>query len=253
MYDSEATQSIKIVSDEIEEGGVIDFYDLESAGATRVMRLASGENDGSVKGHGIVSLYNEHGTRTIKMDGQASTGDHAHITMWDGSGSGESTIQINSNWASSGSSRIVTDVLQIKGGSDLCEGFDIVHSDEATPGMLVSIDPEGIGSLKVTDEPYDKKIAGIISGAKGINPGMIMNQENSIANGSRSIALAGRVYVLASLENGNITPGDLLTSSSQRGYAMRVDSSNPSHGAIIGKAMTTVDEEGYVLVLVNLQ
>ena len=252
MYDHLAHESLKLISKGVEEGAVIDLFDIENGAGTRVLRLASGENDGSVAGHGIASFYNEHGIRTIKIDGQAGFGDHAHITMWDGSSS-SSSIQINSNFGGTGNSRIVTDVLQIAGGSDLCEGFDISGEEKISPGMLVSIDPHGKGTLQITNEKYDKKFAGIVSGANGINPGMIMNQEASIASGNQSIALAGRVYVYASTEGGTIQPGDLLTSSSTPGYAMKSNHAKKSQGAIIGKAMTTIDENGFVLVLVNLQ
>ena len=253
LYDHLANRSLVMRSSGVEEGAVIDLHDIENGADTRVLRLASGENDGTVAGHGIATFYNEHGTRTIKIDGQAGLDNHAHITMWDGEPGTASSIQINSNWAGSGNSRVVTDVLQITGGSDLCEGFEVKDDNPITPGMLVSIDPLGLGSLQITKEKYDKKIAGIVSGANGVNPGMIMNQEASIASGSQSIALAGRVYVYANTEGGNIEPGDLLTSSSTPGYAMKSNHVKKSQGAIIGKAMTTIDENGFVLVLVNLQ
>ena len=253
LYDHLANRSLVMRSSGVEEGAVIDLHDIENGADTRVLRIASGEDDGTVAGHGIATFYNEHGTRTIKIDGQAGLDNHAHITMWDGDPGSASSIQINSNWAGSGNSRIVTDVLQIKGGSDLCEGFEVEDEIEVIPGMLVSIDPTGKGSLQITKEKYDKKIAGIVSGANGVNPGMIMNQEETIASGSQSIALAGRVYVYANSEGGNIQPGDLLTSSSTPGYAMKSNHAKKSQGAIIGKAMTTVDENGFVLVLVNLQ
>jgi hypothetical protein len=62
------------------------------------------------------------------------------------------------------------------------------------------------------------------------------------------------VYVLATTANGAIAPGDLLTTSDLPGYAMKATDRERSPGAIIGKAMTGLDEgEGLVLVLVNLQ
>lgn len=155
-----------------------------------------------------------------------------------------------------GDGRVITGELQIKGGSDLAENFDI-SEDEGNyvkPGMLVSIDIEKEGLLCITNQATDKKIVGVISGANGIKPGMLMGQQGTIAYGKYPIALAGRVYVLCNNEGGEINPGDFLTSASQRGYAKKASNLGDAQGAIIGKAMGKADSKtGYVLVLINLQ
>jgi len=154
----------------------------------------------------------------------------------------------------SGDSRIIVDELQIVGGSDFAENFDIIKNDvQPIPGMVVSIDPSSSGKLIVAAEAYDKKVAGIISGANGVETGVMMGQKGSVANGDYPIALSGRVYVYANDENGEIKPGDFLTSSSVLGHAMKVTDHTLAMGSVIGKAMTKVDENGFVLVLVNLQ
>ena len=72
--------------------------------------------------------------------------------------------------------------------------------------------------------------------------------------GDTPVALTGRVYVKATSESGPIAPGDRLTTSSTPGHAMRVDDDARAPGCVIGKAMTALDDEtGLVLVLVNLQ
>jgi hypothetical protein len=146
-------------------------------------------------------------------------------------------------------------VLEIIGGSDLSERFD-VHGATARiePGMVVSIDPEHEGRLTVSGEPYDHRVAGVISGAGGVRPGMLMGQNGSIATGDQPVALTGRVYCRATAANGPIVPGDLLTTSSIPGHAMRVADPSRAAGAILGKAMGSLAEgEGLVLVLVGLQ
>lgn len=147
-----------------------------------------------------------------------------------------------------------TNVLQVLGGSDLSEGFD-VGGDEIEPGTVVSIDPANPGKLIAATCAYDKKVAGIVSGAGGVNVGMIMGQEGSIANGSHPVALSGRVYCKANGGANGIEPGDLLTSSDETGRAMKAVDHDSAQGAIIGKAMTALKpgESGLVLVLVNLQ
>ena len=65
------------------------------------------------------------------------------------------------------------------------------------------------------------------------------------------LALIGRVPVKATTENGPIRVGDLLTSSFKPGYAMRCDSPQKCEGAIIGKALESLDEgEGVIMMLV---
>ena len=145
-----------------------------------------------------------------------------------------------------------TNVLQITGGSDLAEPF--AASGVIKPGMVVAIDPERPGRLRIADKAYDHTVAGIVSGANGINPGLTMWQQGTAADGSLPVALTGRVYSWADASNGPISPGDLLTSSSTPGHAMKVTNHAKAHGAIIGKAMTKLEQgKGLVLVLVTLQ
>ena len=81
----------------------------------------------------------------------------------------------------------------------------------------------------------------------------MMGQKGSIADGDFQVALSGRVYVYANAEGGAIKPGDLLTTSSTKGEAMKVNNYMKAQGSVIGKAMTKIDKNGFVLVLVNLQ
>ena len=148
-------------------------------------------------------------------------------------------------------------VLQITGGADLSEQFSIQGVEEnsaPTPGMVVSIDAKNPGNLVVSQQSYDHRVAGIISGAGGIQPGMMMGQKGSAADGTNPVAMTGRVYCLADTSNGAIEPGDLLTTSSLPGHAMKVEDYTKAAGAVIGKAMTPLIEgSGLVLVLVTLQ
>lgn len=151
-----------------------------------------------------------------------------------------------------------TGILTITGGSDLAEPFHISAAEKLgaiEPGMVASIDMENPGQLRISSKPYDRTVVGVISGAGGINPGMIMQQnDNAFANGEHPIALTGRVFVQADTSNGAIQPGDLLTTSSTPGHVMRVTDHAKAVGAIIGKAMTGLDSEsGLVLMVVALQ
>lgn len=148
-----------------------------------------------------------------------------------------------------------TKVLEILGGSDLSERFDV--SDEGgalEPGTVVCIASEHEGRLEPSGTAYDRRVAGIVSGAGGVQTGMLMGQAGSVADGAHPVALSGRVYCRATAANGAIRPGDLLTTSDVRGLAMRVDDFARAQGAVLGKAMGSLDRgEGLVLVLVGLQ
>lgn len=146
------------------------------------------------------------------------------------------------------------DVLEIEGGADLSEGFDVAD-DHATPGMVVVIDPQHPGRLRLTTQAYDRKVAGIIAGAGGVKPGMVMKQAGSAADGEHPVALTGRVYCLVDAAEHAVAPGDLLVTSATPGHAMKAADHERSQGAIIGKAMTPLakGEVGLVLVLVSLQ
>jgi len=145
--------------------------------------------------------------------------------------------------------------LEISGGCDLSEKFNVNSGDAAIdPGYVVSIDPQHPGELRVSSAAYDRTVAGIISGANGVNTGMIMGQSGSVADGNQPVALTGRVWTWCNASNGSIQPGDLLTTSDFPGQAMKVLDYPRAQGAIIGKAMTPLSEgNGLVLVLVSLQ
>ncbi|MCL4708991.1 hypothetical protein KJ068_27845 [bacterium] len=146
-----------------------------------------------------------------------------------------------------------TKVLEITGGGDLAEPFEISETQPIPQGALVIIDEENPGQLKLSHQAYDKRVAGVVSGAGGINPGITLTQEGML-EGGQNVALAGRVYALATAANGPIRPGDLLTTSEVPGHAMKATDRELWPGAVIGKAMSKLESgEGLVLVLVNLQ
>ena len=145
-----------------------------------------------------------------------------------------------------------TKVLSITGGSDVAEPFPMASAN-IPKGSVVVIDAQHNGQLKVSDQPYDTRVAGIISGAGGINPGLSLNQSDVLGEG-QNVALSGRVYVLADAMTAPIHPGDLLTTSDVPGHVMKVSDHARAQGAVIGKAMSVLDKgRGLVLVLVSLQ
>jgi len=148
--------------------------------------------------------------------------------------------------------------LQILGGSDLAEPFEIngATADAAIiPGMVVVIDETRPGELTLSGGAYDTRVAGVISGANGLNPGMVMRAEGQEhADGQHPVAMTGRVWCWVDATNGAVKPGDRLTTSATPGHAMKASDAVLAPGSVIGKAMTGLSEgRGLVLVLVNLQ
>jgi hypothetical protein len=222
-----------------------------SAPATRLQ--VDGGSDASLTGGGFILAGPTNGLNVVIDNNEImarSNGQIAALSLNHNGG------EVRIGQGSGGTGRLVTPVLQITGGSDLAEGFDVASVDGVAPtaGMLVSIDPDHPGKLLVASKAYDPTVAGVISGANGIRPGMVMGQESSIADGRLPVALTGRVYVRVDTRFAGIEPGDLLTTSDRPGHAMKAIDRERAHGAIIGKAMTRIaqGEEGMVLVLVNL-
>ena len=116
--------------------------------------------------------------------------------------------------------------------------------------MLI-IDQDNPGKLTACSQPYDKKVAGIVAGAKGLGSGVRLGAERFDCD----VALAGRVYCNVDASDVAVEPGDLLTTSGTAGYALRVTDYAAAQGAILGKAMEGLERgtKGQILVLVTLQ
>lgn len=168
---------------------------------------------------------------------------------------GQEEIIITANHDGTHIGRVTTPVLEITGGADLSEQFDLGNASLLTkPGMVVSIDPLNPGKLTLSDKAYDRKVAGVLSGAGGVKTGMLMGQRGTEADGELPVALVGRVYVWADASSAPIEPGDMLTTSDLPGHAMKVTDFGQATGAILGKAMTGLSEgQGLILTLVTLQ
>ncbi len=163
-------------------------------------------------------------------------------------------LNFGSDWANTviGGANVSVCTLTIRGGCDLAEPF-LIKEATIEKGAVVVIDREHPGRLQRSTHAYDKRVAGIVSGANGISPGIALKQEGALDQGE-NVALTGRVYVQADASFGEIEPGDLLTTSDTPGHAMKVTEHSKAQGAVLGKAMSTLKEgKGMVLVLVTLQ
>ena len=109
------------------------------------------------------------------------------------------------------------------------------------------------GKLQPSQNSYDKRVAGVVSGAGDYKPGIVLDKQSSTHN-RQPIALLGKVYCKVDASHAAIAIGDLLTTSPTPGHAMRADDPSRAFGSVIGKALRPLrDGLGLIPVLIALQ
>jgi hypothetical protein len=145
--------------------------------------------------------------------------------------------------------------LQVEGdiflpGADCAEHFDFRDPEHIEAGDVVVINREG--TLEQSSTAYDKKVAGVVSGAGKYRPGIVLDKQT--AQNRLPVALVGKVYCKVDAQYGHIEVGDMLTSSPTAGHAMKAQDPARSFGTVIGKALGgLVVGKGLVPMLVCLQ
>ena len=133
---------------------------------------------------------------------------------------------------------------------DCAEDFDVA-SDLVVPGTVMVIGANG--TLRESDRAYDRRVAGIVAGAGDCKPAIVLGRRCD-SSGRLPVALTGRVYCRVEAETAAIDVGDLLTTSSLAGHAMKAGDPARAFGAVIGKAMEPLARgRGLIAVLVSLQ
>lgn len=181
----------------------------------------------------------------VRVDGQiATTGD---LTIGDQGFGVEATI--NGNLRVVGQITATVDI--VLEGADCAEEFDIAGTEPVEPGTVMVLDPDG--ALMPCALPYDKCAAGIVSGAGTYRPGLVLDRKASVAN-RMPIALLGKVFCKVDAADSPIEIGDLLTTSSTLGHAMKACDRRRAFGAVIGKALRPLASgRGLIPVLVAMQ
>jgi hypothetical protein len=136
-------------------------------------------------------------------------------------------------------------------GGDCAEEFDVGEAESIEPGTVMVLGEEGV--LKPSDRAYDKRVAGVVSGAGGYRPGIVLDKQP--AHGNRSpIALLGKVFCKVDAKYAPIEVGDLLTTSATSDHAMKAGDPFRAFGSVIGKALRPLpDGQGLIPVLIALQ
>jgi len=135
--------------------------------------------------------------------------------------------------------------------ADCAEDFTIGVDAAVEPGTVMVLGEEG--ALFPSQQAYDKRVTGVVSGAGEYKPGIVLDKHAS-EHIRQPIALLGKVYCKVDAQYGAIEVGDLLTTSSTPGHAMRCGDPAKASGAVIGKALRTQKEgTGLIPVLIALQ
>ena len=150
-----------------------------------------------------------------------------------------------------GDLEVTGDVMLIGNGQDCAEQFDMAIGAEIEPGTVVSCDGED--DLRESREEYDKKVAGVVSGAGSCRPGIVLGKRPSTKTPVQ-VGLVGKVYCKVDAQYGAIRVGDLLTTSATPGHAMKAADAVRAFGAVIGKALRNHDTGlGMIPILIALQ
>ena len=135
--------------------------------------------------------------------------------------------------------------------ADCAEDFDVSGEIKVEPGTVMVLGDEG--TLFESQQAYDKRVAGVISGAGDYKPAIVLDGGKSSGN-RQPIALMGKVFCKVDAQVGTIQVGDLLTTSPTAGHAMVASEPVRAFGTIIGKALRPlVSGTGLIPILVALQ
>jgi hypothetical protein len=136
-------------------------------------------------------------------------------------------------------------------GADCAEEFDVADTDAPEPGTVMVINNDGC--LEQSTAAYDKKVAGVVSGAGNHKTGIVLDKNPSAGN-RRPIALIGKVNCKVDARYSPVEVGDLLTTSPTPGYAMKASDPQKAFGSVIGKALGGLNSgQGTIPILIALQ
>ena len=154
-------------------------------------------------------------------------------------------------------------IQEVRQGSDVAETYYAATGTPLTAGDVASIDPSIQDGIQQSQSPYDSTLIGIIS----TQPGIALGNSDPPSGVQELVALAGRVPVNVTNENGDINAGDYLTASDIPGIAMKATgpgrvvaiamqsfAPDPSEGTTTGSVLAFVDvgwEPGSLVTTTN--
>jgi hypothetical protein len=153
-----------------------------------------------------------------------------------------------------GTGKVYANGGTVASGADFAESVAVRGPRaEYEPGDVLMLDEESDRQLRLADEAYSTRVAGIYS----TKPGTLSTNhdiDSKALEDEVPMAVIGIVPCKVTTANGEIHRGDLLVSSGLPGYAMKGTERERMLGAIVGKAMQELKTgTGVIEVLVTLE
>jgi hypothetical protein len=193
---------------------------------------------------GRLVLNDDNGNTTIQL-----TGGNGDLVLGGGGVNGDLFMRRSDD---SNSIHLRGDVGDIVlENADCAEEFDCV-TDNIEPGDVVVLTDRG--AVRRSADAFDKRVVGIASGAGAYQPGIVLDRRRVGTTRRMPVAIAGKAFCKVNAATCPVGLGDLLTTSSIPGHAMKADDPVRAFGAVIGKALAPLEQGvGLVPVLVGLQ
>jgi hypothetical protein len=238
-----------------------------TAGTVAVLGYASGASGqvygmeglaSSLNGVGVIGVASNTGGSNVGVYGltnspqgvagyfrNSSNGDI--VQGWNGPGT-------DLKFKVAGDGNVTADGAFAGGGADFAESVDVAgEKRNYEPGDVMVVDESSNRRFALSQKPYSKSVAGVYSTKPGML-GTLHSMDSERRKEEIPMAIVGIVPTKASSENGPIRRGDLLVTSSTRGYAMKGTKRKLMTGAIVGKALEPLNSgTGVIEVLVTLQ
>ena len=208
-------------------------------GAYGALYLGGDDEDGDI------IMYNYDDVETIRIDGRT-----AALRLGNAGAAGDLHLRNASN----------VETIHINGqtGDILFRNADFAEDFDIAPAVMAEVEPGTVMVMNADSElvpcegAYDSRVVGVISGAGKFQPGIIMDKNGE--ENRQPVAMMGKVYCFVDASEQAIRPGDMLTTSTRRGHAMKATDAQRAFGTVIGKAMGHLETgAGLIPVLVNLQ
>jgi hypothetical protein len=189
---------------------VLDIGGIGNEGDLRILNAAG------------VTVFRFDATHSVLDLGPSAGGEGAEADLRIFGADGQVKIHLDGN---TGDIRLI--------GADCAEEFDI-ESQEVAPGSVMTIGDGG--RLRSCTEAYDRRVAGVVSGAGSLHSGIVMDSRHG-RHRRTPVALTGKVYCRIDADYCPVEVGDLLTTSRTIGHAMKATDPTRAFGATIGKAL----------------
>jgi hypothetical protein len=202
--------------------GDVDLYD--GSGRRRILLNADGQSLSTYDAAGN-QVFNLSSSSNLRLGGHGTDGD---VLLYPSGASdifsdADATIHLNADAGD----------ITLR-NADCAEEFEVLPSVNAEPGTVMALSDDG--RLQPSAQAHQRSVVGVVSGAGSYAPAIVLDKQRGRGH-RRPIALMGKTFVKVTDEAGPIAIGDLLTTSSTEGHAMRAADPLLAFGAVIGKAI----------------